>query len=124
MPVLQAKRMVQLAADADSQPADLLVQRFPIVLGGLAADALAGYEHVIVAADRVKIRRGAEAGAPLLREAGDVLRRFEAGDLAAPGVAGIGDAADVFGGQLGWCWRDSPPLPAAGGRMSETRRAG
>jgi hypothetical protein len=61
MSALQAKRTVQLAADAGSQPADLLVQRFPIVLDGLAA--LAGYEHVSVAADRVKIRRGAEAGA-------------------------------------------------------------
>jgi hypothetical protein len=55
MSALQAKRTVQLAADAGSQPADLLVQRFPIALDGLAADALA--------ADRVKIRRGAEAGA-------------------------------------------------------------
>jgi hypothetical protein len=63
MPVLQAKRTVQLAADAGSQPANLLVQRFPIALDGLAADALAGYEHVSVAVDRVKIRRGAEAGA-------------------------------------------------------------
>jgi len=63
MPVLQAKRTVRLAADACSQPADLLVQRFPIALGGLAADALARHEHVSVAADRVKIRRGAEAGA-------------------------------------------------------------
>ena len=63
MSALQAKRTVQLAADAGSQPADLLVQRFPIALDGLAADALAGYEHVSVAADRVKIRRGAEAGA-------------------------------------------------------------
>jgi len=103
MSALQAKRTVQLAADAGSQPADLLVQRFPIALDGLAADALAGYEHVSVAADRVKIRRGAEAGHAPLPEAGDVLRRFEAGALAAPGVAGIGDAADVFGGQLGWC---------------------
>ena len=62
MSAVQAKRTVQLAADAGSQPADLLVQRFPIALDGLAA-ALAGYEHVSVAADRVKIRRGAEAGA-------------------------------------------------------------
>jgi hypothetical protein len=63
MPVLQAKQTVQLAADVGSQPTDLLFQQFPIALGGLAAEALAGYEHVIVAADRVKIRRGAEAGA-------------------------------------------------------------
>ena len=40
-------------------------------------------------------------GHALLPEAGDVRRRFEAGALAAPGVAGIGDAADVFGGQAG-----------------------
>jgi hypothetical protein len=37
MSALQAKRTVQLAADAGSQPADLLVQRFPIALDGLAA---------------------------------------------------------------------------------------
>jgi hypothetical protein len=43
MPVLRAKRTVQLAADAGSQPADLLVQRFPIALRGLAADVLAKY---------------------------------------------------------------------------------
>ena len=59
MPVLQARRTVGLVADAGSQPADLLVQRFPIALDGLAAATLAGYEHVSVAA----IRRGAEAGA-------------------------------------------------------------
>jgi hypothetical protein len=62
MPVLQAKRTVQPAADAGSQPADLLVQRSPIALGGLAADALAGYEHVIVAADRVKIAAAQKPG--------------------------------------------------------------
>jgi hypothetical protein len=103
MPVLQAKRTVQLAADAGSQPADLLVQRFPIALGGLAADALAGYEHVIVPRIASRSAAAQKPGHALLPEAGDVLRRFEAGDLAAPGVAGIGDAADVFGGQLGWC---------------------
>ena len=69
MPVLQARRTVGLVADAGSQPADLLVQRFPIALarrGALlrvAADALAGYKYMSVAADRVEIRRGAEAGA-------------------------------------------------------------
>jgi hypothetical protein len=84
MSVLQARRTVQLAADARSQPNDLLVQRFAIALNGLAADVLAGYEYVIVVADRVKIRSGAEAG--------DVLIRFEVGVLAAPGVVGIGDA--------------------------------
>ena len=63
MPVLQARRTVGLVADAGSQPADLLVQRIPIALDGLAADALAGYEYVSVAADRVEIRCGAEAGA-------------------------------------------------------------
>jgi len=63
MSVLQARRTVQLVADAGSQPADLLVQRFPIAFDGLAADVLAGYEYVSVAADRVEIRRGAEAGA-------------------------------------------------------------
>ena len=63
MSALQARRTVEPAADAGSQPSDLLVQRFPIALDGLAADALAGYEHVIVVPDRVEIRRGAEAGA-------------------------------------------------------------
>ena len=79
MPALQAKRTVQLRRRCGQPPADLLVQRFPIALDGLAADALAGYEHIDVAADRVKIRRSAEAGHALLPEAGDVLRqRFEA----------------------------------------------
>ena len=76
MPVLQARRTVQLVADAGSQPAGLLVQRFPIALDGLAADVLAGYEYVSMAADRVEIRRGAEAGDVPIREAGDVLRRL------------------------------------------------
>jgi len=99
----QAGRTVQPAADAGSQPSDLLVQRFPTTLDGLAADVLAGYEYVIVVPDRVEIRRGAEAGDVLIREAGGsrgVLIWFEVGVLAAPGVVGIGDAADAFGGQL------------------------
>jgi hypothetical protein len=110
MPVLHARRAVQLVADAGSQPSDLLVQRFPIALDGLAADVLAGYEYVIVVADRVEIRRGAEAG--------DVLIRFEVGVLAAPGVVGIGDAADVFGGQLALA-RDTM-CPSARASMNST----
>jgi hypothetical protein len=76
MPVLQARRTVQLVADAGSQPSDLLVKRLPIALDGLAADVLAGYEYVIMVADRVEIRRGAEAGDVPIREAGDVLIRL------------------------------------------------
>jgi len=70
MSALQAGRTVEPAADAGSQPSDLLVQRFPTTLDGLAADVLAGYEYVIVVPDRVEIRRGAEAGDVLIREAG------------------------------------------------------
>ena len=111
MSVLQARRTVQLAADAGSQPSDLLVRRFPIALDRLAADALAGYEYLIVVMDRVKIRCGAEARDILIREAGDVLVRFEVGVLATPGVVGIGDAADVFGGQLAVGARHHVPKP-------------
>jgi len=96
----QAGRTVQPAADAGSQPSDLLVQRFPTTLDGLAADVLAGYEYVIVVPDRVEIRRGAEAGVRSHTRSRSVLIWFEVGVLAAPGVVGIGDAADAFGGQL------------------------
>jgi len=68
MSALQAGRTVEPTADAGSQRSSR--PAVPIALDGLAADALAGYENVIVVPDRVEIRRGAEAGDVLIREAG------------------------------------------------------
>ena len=70
MSALQAGRTVEPAADAGQSAERSSRPAVPIALDGLAADALAGYEYVIVVPDRVEIRRGAEAGDVLIREAG------------------------------------------------------
>src|SRR5690348_6375299 len=103
MSALQAGRTVEPAADAGSQPSDLLVQRFPSPSTGSLPTHWPGMSTRLWSRIASRSAAARKPGTSSYEKPGGsrgVLTRFEVGVLAPPGVAGIGDAADVFGGQL------------------------
>ena len=80
-----------LLAELRNEPRHLVLEWLAVVLLWLRADVAAGGEHMAVLADLFQCRR--------LAEAGDVF--VCSGALfALPGLVGIGNAGDVFVGQL------------------------